>query len=92
MKRVRLLAGGTLILLLGAGCSLGGVRADFELKNVPGTLAFESEADWASALVDGRYRLLNNVWNKRATSGRYRQKAVTSTRHCTWLISSSVTR
>jgi hypothetical protein len=24
--------------------------------------------------VNGRYRLLNNVWNKGATSGRYRQK------------------
>ena len=57
-----------------AACSTGGGRADFDLKQVPGTNVFESEKDFASTVVNGRYRLLNNVWNKGATTGRYRQK------------------
>ena len=55
-------------------CSTGGSRADFELTKVPGTPVFESEKDYASVVVNKRYRVLNNVWNKGATSGRYRQK------------------
>jgi hypothetical protein len=61
-------------VVLWASCSTGGSRANFELKQIPGTTVFESEEDWASTVIDGRFRLLNNVWNKRATSGRYRQK------------------
>src|ERR1035437_2342295 len=57
-----------------AACSTGGGRADFDLKQVPGSAVFASETDYASTIVGGRYRLLNNVWNKGATTGRYRQK------------------
>jgi hypothetical protein len=56
-----------------AACSAGG-RADFDLKAVPGTSVYESETDWDATVIDGRCRLLNNVWNKGATTGRYRQK------------------
>jgi hypothetical protein len=71
MKRMAFAPGWLLVL---AACSTGGGRADFDLKQVPGTTVFESEGDFASTVVNGRYRLLNNVWNKGATSGRYRQK------------------
>ena len=57
-----------------AACSTGGGRADFELKQIPGTTVFESEKDFAMTVVNGRYRLFNNAWNRGATSGRYRQK------------------
>ena len=57
-----------------AACSTSGVRVDFDLKGTPGTPVFESEKDFATAVVGGRYRLNNNVWNKGATTGRYRQK------------------
>lgn len=35
---------------------------------------FEAEADNATTLVNGRYRLFNNVWNRGAAVGPYRQK------------------
>lgn len=60
--------------LLLAACSTGGGRADFDLKQVPGTTVFESEQDFASTVVNGRYRLFNNTWNRGASSGRHRQK------------------
>ncbi len=69
MKKITLCA-----YLFFAACSTGGSRADFDLKKVPGTPVFESEKDYASVVIGKRYRLLNNVWNKGATSGRYRQK------------------
>jgi len=56
-----------------SGCSVGGVRPDFELKSFPGTLKFQSENSWAAEMVDGRYRLHNNVWNSKAIKGPYRQ-------------------
>jgi hypothetical protein len=62
------------ILVFLTSCSTGGSHADFDLKQIPGTTVFESEQDWASTIINGRFRLVNNVWNKRATSGRYRQK------------------
>jgi hypothetical protein len=57
-----------------AACSTGGGRADFDLTTVPGTPVYSSEKDYAMTVVGDRYRLVNNVWNKGATSGRYRQK------------------
>jgi hypothetical protein len=72
MKRGHAIALASSVLL--AACSTGGGRADFDLKQVPGTNVFESEKDFASTVVSGRYRILNNVWNKGATTGRYRQK------------------
>jgi hypothetical protein len=57
-----------------ASCSTGGSRADFELKQIPGTPVFTSEADFASTVVNGRFRLVNNTWNRGASSGRHRQK------------------
>ncbi len=62
------------LLAWAAACSTGGGRADFDLKQVPGTTVFESEQDFASTVINGRYRLLNNSWNKGATTGRHRQK------------------
>jgi hypothetical protein len=53
---------------------MGGGRADFDLTTVPGTKVFESEQDFAMTLVNGRYRLFNNTWNRGASSGRHRQK------------------
>jgi len=69
-----ILRAAALSLLLTTSCSMGGGRADFDLKKVPGNNIFESEKDFASTVVNGRFRLLNNVWNKGATTGRYRQK------------------
>jgi hypothetical protein len=60
-------------LALGSGC-FHSTRADFDLTGTEGTLLFESERDWAAMVVGDRYRILNNVWNKQATTGRYRQK------------------
>lgn len=71
MKRIVLSLGLPVLL---AACSTGGGRADFDLKQIPGTTVFESERDFATTVVNGRYRLFNNVWNKGATTGRYRQK------------------
>lgn len=62
-------------------CSTGAGRADFELTTVPGTPVFASEKDGAATVVNGRYRLLNNVWNKGATTGRYRQKIFVNDDH-----------
>jgi hypothetical protein len=59
---------------LAVACSTGGGHADFDLKKISGNTVFESEKDYAATIVDGRYRLFNNVWNKGATTGRYRQK------------------
>ena len=69
-----LLSVGLALISLPVACSTGGGRADFDLTQVPGSKVFESERDFASTGVGGRYRLLNNVWNKGATTGRYRQK------------------
>jgi hypothetical protein len=74
MKRNLIGVGWVIWVSLSAGCFFGASRTDFDLKGVAGTTLFESEQDWAQTLVDGRYRLFNNVWNKGATSGRYRQK------------------
>lgn len=63
-----------LVGLAMASCSTAGGRADFDLRKVPGTNVFASEQDFASTVIDGRYRVLNNPWNKGATTGRYRQK------------------
>ena len=71
MRRVTLLASLSVLLV---ACSTGGGRADFDLKQIPGTPVFASEQAFASTVVNGRYRLFNNVWNKGATTGRYRQK------------------
>lgn len=57
-----------------SACSAGGGHADFDLKQVPGSKVYESEKDFASTVVNGRYRLFNNTWNKGATTGRHRQK------------------
>jgi hypothetical protein len=72
MIRHAILAAGVFSIVL--GCSTGGGRADFDLKSVPGKTVFESEQDYATTVVNDRYRLVNNVWNKGATTGRYRQK------------------
>jgi hypothetical protein len=71
MKGIALLASLPALLV---ACSTGGGRADFDLKQVPGTPVFASEQDFAATVVNGRYRLFNNAWNKGATTGRYRQK------------------
>jgi hypothetical protein len=71
MKRLLLWVG--LVAWL-PSCSTGGGRADFELKRIPGTTVFASEQDFASTVVDGRFRIMNNTWNKGASSGRHRQK------------------
>jgi len=65
---------GSYLLSAAIACSTGGGRAYFDLKTVPGTPVYESEKDFAYTLVDDRYRLFSNPWNKGATSGRYRQK------------------
>ena len=65
---------GLAIIALLAACSTGGGRADFDLKRVPGTNVFASEKDYDATVVNARFSLLNNVWNKGATTGRYRQK------------------
>jgi hypothetical protein len=62
------------LAVLFAACSTGGGRADFDLKAVPGTQVYESEKDFDSTIINGRYRLFNNCWNRGATTGRYRQK------------------
>ena len=60
-------------ILVACGAS-GCVRADFTFAKVPGTTVYESEEDFASVIIGGKYKLFNNTWNKHATTGRYRQK------------------
>ena len=60
-------------LALVSGC-FRSTRADFDLTGTEGTVLFESERDCAATVVEDRYRIFNNVWNKRATTGPYRQK------------------
>jgi hypothetical protein len=74
MTSGHLLRTGAIWMVLTASCSTGGGRADFDLKRVPGTPVFESEKDFDATVVNGRFRVLNNVWNKGVTTGRYRQK------------------
>jgi hypothetical protein len=74
MKKINLGTLGVVACIFLSACSLGGSRADFDLKAVPGSTVFASEKDFAATVVNGRYRLFNNTWNKGATSGRYRQK------------------
>jgi hypothetical protein len=74
MMRRHVLRIGMAAISLTAACSTDGGHANFDLKKVPGSTVFESEKDYASTIVDGRYRLFNNVWNKGATTGHYRQK------------------
>jgi hypothetical protein len=50
------------------------MRADFDLSGTEGTLVFESEKNFAATLVGNRYRVFNNAWNQRATTGPHRQK------------------
>jgi len=71
MRRIALTA---YLAALLVACSTGGGRADFDLQQIPGTPVFASEKDFASTVVDGRYRLFNNSWNRGASSGRHRQK------------------
>jgi hypothetical protein len=71
MKRRMHLVG---LLALATACSTAGSRADFDLQRVPGTTVFESEQDFSSTVIGGRYRLFNNAWNKGASRGRHRQK------------------
>ena len=59
-------------LALGSGCH--STRANFDLTGTEGSLLFESERDWAATVIGDHYRIVNNVWNKQATTGRYRQK------------------
>jgi hypothetical protein len=42
---------------------------------------FASEQDFASTIVNGRYRLFNNTWNRGASSGRHRQKIFVNDDH-----------
>ena len=73
--------GGLVSLLSTVSCSFGIGHADFDLKRVPGTPVFQSEKDFDSTVVNGRFRLHNNVWNKSATTGRYRQKIFVNDDH-----------
>jgi cellulose 1,4-beta-cellobiosidase len=61
------------LLASGSGC-FKSMRADFDLSNTEGTVLFESEKNFAATVVGDRYRIFNNVWNKGATTGPYRQK------------------
>jgi len=72
--RTQCLAIGLALTSVSFACSTGGGRADFDLKQIPGTNVFASEKDFDSTVVNGRYRLFNNAWNRGATTGRYRQK------------------
>jgi hypothetical protein len=65
---------GLAIIALVAACSTGGGHADFDLKGVPGNPVFASEKDFDATVVNGRFRLFNNVWNRGATTGRHRQE------------------
>ena len=53
---------------------MSGGRANFDLKEIPGTTVFESEKDFTTTIVDGRFRLFSNPWNRGATTGHHRQK------------------
>jgi len=61
------------LLALGPSCA-GSARADFDLSRTEGTTVFESEKNFAATIVDNRYRVFNNVWNARSTTGPHRQK------------------
>jgi Glycosyl hydrolase family 12 len=60
-------------LALGSGC-FKSMRADFDLSSIEGTLVFESEKDFTATVVEDRYRVFNNAWNKVGTTGPHRQK------------------
>jgi len=60
-------------LPLGSGCA-SSRRADFDLSGIEGTTVFESETNFASTTVGGRYRIFNNGWNAKANTGPHRQK------------------
>ncbi|HJX54889.1 MAG TPA: hypothetical protein VJ801_19145 [Polyangia bacterium] len=61
------------VLACASGC-FSSMRADFDLSGTEGTLVFESEKNFAATLVGNRYRVFNNAWNQRATTGPHRQK------------------
>jgi hypothetical protein len=56
-----------------AGCARAS-RVDFDLTGTEGTVLYESEQAFTSTVVGNRYRILNNPWNAKASTGPYRQK------------------
>ena len=60
-------------LPLVSGC-FSSVRADFDLSGTEGTTVFQAEKNFAATTIDDRYRIFNNAWNAKASTGPYRQK------------------
>ena len=60
-------------LALAVGCARGS-RADFDLSGTEGKVIYESEKAFSSTVVGDRYRLFNNAWNAKASTGPFRQK------------------
>lgn len=63
-----------LLLVLVSSSGLGAAKNYFEDND--GILQ-QNTADYATISVDGGYIVINNVWNKGATTGRYRQRIFT---------------
>jgi len=40
-----------------------------KVPDVSGVITRENTADWAMVVSQGKYRILNNVWNRNAASG-----------------------
>jgi hypothetical protein len=52
-------------------CSCTSVSNDMDVKYEPqGTVTAYAGKDWESLLYDTQYRVVNNVWNKKAAAGR----------------------
>jgi hypothetical protein len=48
--------------------------ASVKMSDVSGIIIQESEAEWTTVVSQGKYRVLNNVWNKGAATGTGYQK------------------
>lgn len=53
--------------------------ADTQQFQQSGTTVQESTEDWGQIRLDGGYVLINNVWNKGAASGQYKQRVFQET-------------
>jgi len=65
------------LFLFLAGCSTEDEQKTY--NQIDGTIIEESSADWGTVGYDTQYRLINNVWNKNASTGSYDQKVFTET-------------
>lgn len=63
----------TVLLSLFTACAIINGESSSEVYPPEGTISASSDADWGSVLYGEQYRVVNNVWNKGASTGGFSQ-------------------